>query len=63
MNFQNNIVILLLYWECIIIRLKSIDVLNSYIDVNNDKLISKDLAKLNKDNKDIENGEITYCIK
>ncbi len=46
-----------------LLDLKSIDVLNSYIDVNNDKLISKDLAKLNKDNKDIENGEITYCIK
>ena len=46
-----------------LLDLKSIDVLNSYIDVNNDKLISKDLAKLNKDNKDIENWEITYCIK
>ena len=46
-----------------LLDLKSIDVLNSYIDVNNDKLISKDLAKLNKDNKDIENGEITYYIK
>ena len=46
-----------------LLDLKSIDVLNSYIDVNNDKLISKDLAKINKDNKDIENWEITYCIK
>ena len=46
-----------------LLDLKSIDVLNSYIDVNNNKLISKDLAKLNKDNKDIENWEITYCIK
>ena len=46
-----------------LLDLKSIDVLNSYIDVNNDKLISDGLAKLNKDNKDIEKGEITYCIK
>ena len=40
--------------------LEPIDVLIKYIDLSDDKLIRKGLPKLKKD---IENGEIRYCIR
>ena len=43
-----------------LLDLETIDVLIKYIDLSDVKLIRKGLSKLKKD---IENGEIRYCIR